>query len=288
MISDSISFHLLQRLKAGVASMTDASRALVSEFVRSQQVEHSAAFMGKNGQPDLYYTSFGWLLSYVLDIPLPAAERKAFLEEHPSANGDLIHEAALVRCLLLHRLMMKGGKLLALLTHAAPALLPLSSYSVPQNDAQCPYTQFVWLSLLEDAGYSLPKADEVLRALDDYRTEDGGYANVKAAKTATLNATAAALAVRGRLTGWQSDTDLEALRRLQDTMGGFRASALAPIPDLLSTATALFVLRSYHVRPLYDTSAFVEAHWLEQGGFSATLLDDDSDVEYVFYGLLAL
>ena len=128
--------------------MTDASRALVSEFVRSQRVEHSAAFMGKNGQPDLYYTSFGWLLSYVLDIPLPAANRKAFLEEHPSANGDLIHEAALVRCQLLHRLMMKGGKLLALLPHAAPALLPLSSYSVPQNDAQCPYTQFVWLSLL--------------------------------------------------------------------------------------------------------------------------------------------
>ena len=91
MISDSISFHLLQRLKAGVASMTDASRALVSEFVRSQRVEQSAAFMGKNGQPDLYYTSFGWLLSYVLDIPLPAAERKAFLEEHPSVNGDLIH-----------------------------------------------------------------------------------------------------------------------------------------------------------------------------------------------------
>lgn len=268
--------------------MSNASRALVSQFVRSQRVNHSAAFMGKNGQADVYYTSFGWLLSYVLDIPLPTQERKAFLIEHPSAHGDLIHEAALVRCRLLHRLMMRGGSLLTLLSHFPTALHPLSAYSVPQNDPQCPYTQFIWLSLLEDAGSVLPKAAEVLKSLDDYRTEDGGYANVKAAKTATLNATAAALAVRGRLTGWRMDDDVEALRRMQDSMGGFRSSALAPIPDLLSTATALFVLRSYRVRPIYDTSAFVEAHWLEQGGFSATLLDDDSDVEYVFYGLLAL
>ena len=212
--------------------MTDASRAVVSEFVRSQQVEHSAAFMGKNGQPDLYYTSFGWLLSYVLDIPLPASERKSFLEEHPSANGDLIHEAALVRCQLLHRLMMRGGILLALLPHIAPALLPLSSYSVPQNDPQCPYTQFVWLSLLEDAGCSLPKAEEVLKALDGYRTDDGGYANVKAAKTATLNATAAALAVRGRLTGWQSDTDGTYPRLALHRYSSLRSS-------LLSCASAL-------------------------------------------------
>ena len=33
---------------------------------------------------------------------------------------------------------------------------------------------------------------------------------------------------------------------------------------------------------------FVQAHWLESGGFAPTLLDDYSDVEYVFYGLLAL
>ena len=214
--------------------MTDASRVVVSKFVRSQRVEHSAAFMGK-----------------------------AFLEEHPSANGDLIHEAALVRCQLLHRLMMKGGKLLALLPHAAPALLPLSSYSVPQNDAQCPYTQFVWLSLLEDAGCSLPKAEEVLRALDDYRTEDGGYANVKAAKTATLNATAAALAVRGRLTGWQNDTDLEALQRLQDTMGGFRASALAPIP----TCSPLRRLSSFFA-PIMCVRSMTLRHSLRRTGWN--------------------
>jgi hypothetical protein len=57
---------------------------------------------------------------------------------------------------------------------------------------------------------------------------------------------------------------------------------------LLSTATALFALRCYGVEPRYSAVDFIEGHWLDDGGFAATLLDDESDVEYLFYGLLAL
>jgi hypothetical protein len=73
---------------------------------------------------------------------------------------------------------------------------------------------------------------------------------------------------------------------------------VALVPDILSTAVALFTLRligkatgrrakSGNERPK-SAARFIEAHWLDMGSFAPTLLDEYSDVEYLFYGLLAL
>lgn len=75
---------------------------------------------------------------------------------------------------------------------------------------------------------------------------------------------------------------------VEEVKGGFKAGRGAPVPDLLSTATTLFLMGCYDIRPVRPVHDFIEAHWLDSGGFSATLLEDSSDVEYVFYGLLAL
>lgn len=103
----------------------------------------------------------------------------------------------------------------------------------------------------------------------------------------TTNAVCCVLAMQHQ-TGIPSDeTYVKWLQQRQDVSGGFRASEEAPIPDLLSTAVALFTLRLLGAT-VRDAMPFVQAHWLESGGFAPTLLDDYSDVEYVFYGLLAL
>lgn len=103
----------------------------------------------------------------------------------------------------------------------------------------------------------------------------------------TTNAVCCVLAMQHQ-TGIPSDeTYVKWLRQRQDESGGFLASEEAPIPDLLSTAVALFTLRLLG-EAVGDAMPFVQAHWLESGGFAPTLLDDYSDVEYVFYGLLAL
>lgn len=81
------------------------------------------------------------------------------------------------------------------------------------------------------------------------------------------------------LVGW--------LKARQDETGGFSASEVAPVPDLLSTAVALFTLWLIDEHP-QSASRFIEGHWLDMGSFAPTLLDDYSDVEYLFYGLLAL
>ena len=75
---------------------------------------------------------------------------------------------------------------------------------------------------------------------------------------------------------------------MQHESGGFLAHEGVAMPDMLSTAVALFALQEQGISPRYDATPFIEAHWLEDGSFVATLLDHQSDVEYVFYGLLSL
>ena len=106
-------------------------------------------------------------------------------------------------------------------------------------------------------------------------------------KVMTTNAVCCILAMQHQM-GLQSDaTDVEWLQKRQDETGGFYASEQAPIPDLLSTAVALFTLRLLEIN-VKDATPFIQAHGLDNGGFAPTLYDDFSDVEYVFYGLLAL
>ena len=73
--------------------------------------------------------------------------------------------------------------------------------------------------------------------------------------------------------------------------GGFLATPVAPIPDLLSTATGLHALAALHVpltgiyEPCLD---FVDSLWTNRGGFYGSWVDDVLDCEYTYYGLLAL
>lgn len=245
--------------------------------------------MNKSGEPDVYYTSFGWILSYILGIELNEQGRSAYLERQSVLSMDLVHYAAYTRCCLLHRLM-REGKLRFLLGSVHPLpVRELDSFKlVPHDDRWSPYTRFLWISLLEDTRRTEKERVRVLASLEQYQVAGGGYSNLRGRNVATTNATVAALVVIGQLKGYEPDRDLFFLRNSQDETGGFRAGQGAPVPDLLSTATALFLMNRYGVRPLRPARDFIEAHWLDSGGFSATLWEDSSDVEYVFYGLLAL
>lgn len=122
---------------------------------------------------------------------------------------------------------------------------------------------------------------------DEMTWSKGQGAWSKGQEVRTTNVVCCVLAMQHQM-GLQSDaTDVEWLQKRQDETGGFYASEQAPIPDLLSTAVALFTLRLLEIH-VKDATPFIQAHGLDNGGFAPTLYDDYSDVEYVFYGLLAL
>ena len=98
-----ISTRLMHTLYGGKKRLGSEALLRLSCFVESQKTEGDT-FVNKSGEVDLYYTSFGWLLSYVLGIDLSMEKRRSYLEKQPVMSLDLVHYAAYMRCVLLHRL----------------------------------------------------------------------------------------------------------------------------------------------------------------------------------------
>lgn len=287
-MKETLSVKLFRTLNKGKELLNKEALGRITRFVESQKTDEDV-FVNKNKTADLYYTMFGWLLAYVFKIRLDHKKTLFYLEQQHTAQMDLIHYAAWIRCKLLRQLL-SGSKIKLLLNSlsATPVKALHEFNGFPHDDAESPYSRFIRLSLLEDANRKIENKEEIKRSLSEYKVPGGGYANRKGNRSATTNATVAALAVSGQLYGYKENEDTQFLQGLQQASGGFAAAADSPVPDLLSTATALFMLRCYNMQPKTSPQDFIDAHWLESGGFSATLLEETSDVEYTFYGLLAL
>ena len=90
--------------------------------------------------------------------------------------------------------------------------------------------------------------------------------------------------------GGQSQESADKLQSFHRTDSGFAALHHAPAEDLLSTGVALFALNFLSsdfrlIKP--DCLNFVDELY-DCGGFRSTQADSMTDVEYTFYGLLAL
>jgi prenyltransferase beta subunit len=133
--------------------------------------------------------------------------------------------------------------------------------------------------------------DGIAASLQALKAADGSYANHPGMASGLTTSTAAAVLVLRHL---EAAPDRSAGVWLLDRChprGGFFASPATPVPDLLSTATALHALSTLHLplgglrEPCLD---FVDSLWTNRGGFFGTWADDDADCEYTFYALLAL
>jgi len=287
-MKETISIKLFNTLKQGKENLNEDSLFRVKNFIKSQLMS-DGSFMNKSGKSDIYYTAFGWMLSYVLGIETDHKKTVLFLKKQDVQQLDLIHYAAYIRCCMIQQLFEGGIMKFLVHSFSSKSIRPLSDFdSVPHNDMQSPYTQFIWLSLLEDTHNSVRNRDAMLASLNNYHVSGGGYSNMRDGTMSATNATAAALSVIGQLNEYNDTDSLNYMLGIQSDTGGFAATEHSPLPDLLSTAIALFLLRCYDRRPNVSPKNFIEAHWLDNGGFSATLLEETSDVEYTFYGLLAL
>jgi prenyltransferase beta subunit len=161
----------------------------------------------------------------------------------------------------------------------------------PDAERGTAYAAFLAVAALEDLEAPLENRDGIARSLLAVRTSDGGFGNLPGARAGSTTATAAATTVLRHL-----DRALDAaagtwLLAQCGPTGGFKAVASAPVPDLLSTATALHALRGMGV-PIDGIREacldFVESLWTPEGGFHGVWGDDTPDCEYTYYGLLAL
>lgn len=157
-----------------------------------------------------------------------------------------------------------------------------NTISIKTETVETMYTLFFSFLHKELYGFK-PEVD-----FTNYKCSGEGYANELRRRSPNTNATCCALCMQWQMGIPRDEEAIEWLLDLQDENGGFLAQKEAPMPDLLSTAVALFTLRTLGIKPRKDANDLIDAHWMENGGFMPTLADPYSDVEYVFYGLLAI
>jgi prenyltransferase beta subunit len=269
------------------------SADLVRDFLQSQWNE-DGGFRGRDGVSDLYYTVFGIEGLLALRAELPFERIAGYLRRiGVSDELDFVHLACLARC---------WAALPSPLRMEAPAdaiLERIEAYRTSDGGFQADddadsgslYGCFMATGAYQDLNRPLPREDLLIACIEALRSDDGGYANLRAMPIGLTPSTAAAATLlrhfgqppRAELTNWL-------LARCHPE-GGFFATPSAPIPDLLSTATALHALAGLHA----DISGiqeqcldFVDSLWTSKGTFHATWADDDVDCEYTYYGLLAL
>ena len=268
------------------------SRDLVASFLR-EQVNPDGGFRDRSGASDLYYTVFGLDALIALQEEPPAGTAARYLEEFgDGAALDLVHLACLARAWATLRRLPSSAVIDRVLARVETFRGRDGGYAtLPDAAIGSAYAAFLALGAYQDFERSLPSSGGVLASLAGLRAADGSYGNHPGLASGVTPATAAAVIVMRHL---DARADRDAGMWLLDrchARGGFFASAATPVPDLLSTATALHALSALHLplaglrEPCLD---FVDSLWTNRGGFFGTWADDAVDCEYTYYGLLAL
>jgi prenyltransferase beta subunit len=268
------------------------SRDLVESFFRSR-ANADGGFQNRTGESDLYYTVFGLEGLAALSQPPPAATR-GFLEGYGDGRHlDLVHLSCLARAWATVDPAGPPPEIAAAIAAGLESFRSAEGgYGVArQQHRGSVYACFLVLGAFEDLRMELPDADGVLACLDGLRAGDGGYANHADAAEGSTPATSAAVLLLRHLDRTPGPGLSEWLLARCHPNGGFFAAPGAPLPDLLSTATALHALAALHApiesikEPCLD---FVDTLWSNAGAFCGSWADDALDCEYSYYGLLAL
>lgn len=287
----SLRLQLLQIARLAPKLLAD-STPLVRDFF-SRQFNEQGAACDRAGKPDLYYTIFALAGAQALEAPVPVDRTRSWLQTFGDGSSlDFVHLGALARCWAATG---ECGE-----TIATSLLSRLESFrqkdgGYNQNPAAgfgTAYDAFVALGAYEDLGATPPHPLELIRSLKRLETPDHAWSNQPGQKAGNLNATAGAVTLITHL-GFPVNSHVgDWILAQASPQGGFLAVPGAPIPDLLSTATALHALACLDRRissELHERCLdFIDTLWSADGGFHGHWADDFLDPEYTYYGLLAL
>ncbi len=285
----SLRLHMLQVARLAPRSLGE-SVDLVRDFLRSR-IDASGAGVDRDGKPDLYYTIFALAGLQALDTPLPDETVASYLRGFGDGEAlDFIHLGALARCRAAIGAHDFADEVLARIERHRSRD---GGYDV-ERDAERgnAYGCFVALGAYQDLARPQPEPLRMVQCLKLLETPDGAWGNLRGMKQGTVTATAAAVTLLHQLGLPLNPAIADWLLVQAHRDGGWLAIPGAPIPDLLSTATALHALACLE-RPLPAALRercldFIDSLWSAEGGFHGHWADDHLDAEYTFYGLLAL
>ena len=283
--------QMLRKTQLAKLLLRDAT-ANVHDFLRSQLSTHGG-FTDRSGASDLYYTVFGIDGLLALGEELPREQLINYVRGIASDELDLIHLTCLIRCACTldadEFIQRESQRWCASLESYAAAD---GAYNQNKGAAHgSAYACFIVMDAYQCLDQAIPRPQQMIDCVRAVYCGDGSFSLLPQETTGTTPTTCAALLALRQFGETLPAESQQWLRARASAAGGFVAGPMTPMPDLLSTATALHALSLFE-----DDCAdinercqdFIDSLWSSQGSFFAYWDDDALDCEYTFYGLLAL
>lgn len=288
----SLRLRMLQVASLAPRLLAD-STPLVESFVRSR-LNPDGGFADRSGNSDLYYTLFGIECLRALKLDYPERDIAGYLAGFGDGEGlDLVHLGALIRCRAnLSRQVVSPVSEQTFASRLEKFAARRGGYHARYGqDNGSAYACFMVYDAYQGLGIQPPELDGLCRCLLSARAADGSFGLETSTAAGTTPTTVAASLILAELEREGAEGAAAWICERAHPQGGFCAVRGAPLPDLLSTATALHALSAAHVdlAPYKESCLdFIDSLWTNQGSFHGTWEDELLDVEYTYYGLLAL
>ncbi len=295
---------LTLRLAHGVAELPVDLRTRHAAYLKNAQ-NTDGGFSGREGESDLYYTSFALRgLALLGELTGSTAQRAAaYLASRRSGETPIIDFLSLLYGAALLELSA-GLDILA----ESPAgwqddvSTTLEAFrredggyaKTDQGHSSSTYHTFLVVLARQLLDRPTPHPGRIVDFVHSRAREDGGFVEIGPMKRCGTNPTAAAvglLRIFDALDESTTDRTADFLASMQTDEGGLRANTRIPIADTLSTFTGLLTLDDLGGLDRIEQQAVVEYIQeveLPGGGFRGALWDTATDVEYTFYGLGSL
>ena len=292
---------LALRLSDGLERLEPPRRDRHVQFILSQQMP-DGGFRGREGDSDLYYTSFAVRGLAILGAMDDATSKRVgeFLSHYrdsPLSVVDLIswmYSAFVIQVSGGIDLLGEDAKSWA--ENVAEKLESVRTddggYAKAKEGASgSMYHSFLTMLTYELIGRTPPQPNRLIQFIYDRQRDDGGFVEIGPMRRSGTNPTAAAVAMLTSLDAMDQELGNDVhdfFREVRSTEGGFQANTRIPFADGLSTFTGLLTcqdLKLEVLKPAAVENLVSKCLEFPAGGFRGASWDEQADVEYTFYGL---
>ena len=295
---------LTLRLAAGAQRLDPSLLAKHAAWLIRQQRD-DGGFAGREGESDPYYTAFALRGLWIIDALTPEIGHSAasFLKSRLDQREGIVDLISLIFASAICE-MSVGAVVISdddqrWSDNVAELLQSLRTSDGGfakslEGKAGSTYQTFLSVLCLELMGKQPQNPSQIIEFLRAQAHPDGGFLEIRAAKRAGVNPTAAAIGTLKTLSAldqFDCRSTIEFVADMQSDEGGLTANTRIPFADLLSTCTGLITLTDLQAKDQLDLAAirrYAESMQLADGGFTGFSLDQIADVEYTFYGLATL
>ena len=294
--------RLSNRLFSGLKDLEEERRRRHRDFILSHQLP-GGGFRGREGDSDLYYTSFAVRsLAMLGELTGETANGVfAYLETHEPMRLSIVDLLSWLSTAVA--VQLAGGPVPQnVLAPGWADQIAARLESVRTKDggyaknaegaAGSTYQSFLVVLSYELIGRAVPRPNALVQFLYDRQRDDGGFVEIAPMKRSGTNPTAAVVAVLEMLGAMDDELRADVrdfLCQVKSDEGGFQANTRIPFADGLSTFTGLLTLKDLKIDDVLSSTAVRDylTGWLEfpTGGFRGASWDEQADVEYSFYGL---